>query len=202
MNRRAMLLLLLLLIGGAIVNVAVAWGLPTFTKGWHASAATLNLRAIGRGVERYAMVYPGEPEPASDRAGSLARMDGRGQRDINTERGRWFALQLEEGTSGHSRTMRTGWPLLSLHGPLAHPHISDGLPRTLRALQAMRPLWPGFLVNTLFYALLLWLIFFAPFAVRRALRRRRGACEKCAYPIGTSPVCTECGTAVVRKAEP
>lgn len=29
-------------------------------------------------------------------------------------------------------------------------------------------------------------------------RRRSGLCEKCAYPIGVSPVCTECGAAVVR----
>lgn len=57
--------------------------------------------------------------------------------------------------------------------------------------------YDGLIVNTLVYALLLWLIFFAPFAARRALRRRRGTCEKCAYPIGTSPVCTECGAAVV-----
>ena len=36
---------------------------------------------------------------------------------------------------------------------------------------------------------------------RRTRRRRRGQCEKCAYPIGVSPVCTECGAAVVRDSE-
>ena len=30
-------------------------------------------------------------------------------------------------------------------------------------------------------------------ALRRFLRLRRGLCPKCAYPIGESTVCTECG---------
>ncbi|TVQ53683.1 MAG: hypothetical protein EA377_07490 [Phycisphaerales bacterium] len=58
------------------------------------------------------------------------------------------------------------------------------------------PLFLGTLLNTLFYALLLWLLFFASFAARRALRRKRRLCEMCAYPVGTSPVCTECGARV------
>jgi hypothetical protein len=28
---------------------------------------------------------------------------------------------------------------------------------------------------------------------RRLYRRANGLCPACAYPIGTSPVCTECG---------
>lgn len=60
----------------------------------------------------------------------------------------------------------------------------------------LRPIWPGFIINTIFYALLLWLLFAIPFAVRRMLRRRRGVCERCAYPVGVSPVCTECGETV------
>ena len=55
------------------------------------------------------------------------------------------------------------------------------------------PIWPGFAVNTLFYAGLLWLLILGPFALRRLIRRRRGLCPKCAYPIGESFVCSECG---------
>ena len=58
------------------------------------------------------------------------------------------------------------------------------------------PLGPiplGFAVNTLFYAALLWLLIPGPFALRRFLRVRRGLCPRCAYPIGESSVCTECG---------
>lgn len=57
-------------------------------------------------------------------------------------------------------------------------------------------LWPGFAVNTVFYATILWLMLAAPFALRRRLRARRGQCQACGYPIGVSPVCTECGAAL------
>ena len=62
----------------------------------------------------------------------------------------------------------------------------------------LRPIWPGFAINTLFYAAILWLLFAAPGRVRRWRRVRRGLCAKCAYPVGTSDVCTECGASVRR----
>ncbi len=62
----------------------------------------------------------------------------------------------------------------------------------------LRPIWPGFALNTLFYAALLWLLIPGPFALRRFLRLRRGLCPKCAYPMGESGVCTECGGALAR----
>jgi hypothetical protein len=59
------------------------------------------------------------------------------------------------------------------------------------------PLWSGFAINTVFYAVILWVLFAAPFALRRRRRIRRGLCPACAYPVGASDACTECG-AVVR----
>jgi hypothetical protein len=59
-----------------------------------------------------------------------------------------------------------------------------------------RPRWPCFTINTLFYAAILWLLFAAPFTLRRHLRIKRGLCPACAYPIGASEVCTECGKPV------
>ncbi len=65
----------------------------------------------------------------------------------------------------------------------------------------LRPIWPGFAVNTLFYAATLWLLILGPFALRRLLRRRRGRCPACSYPMGESAVCSECGKALaVRRA--
>lgn len=60
-------------------------------------------------------------------------------------------------------------------------------------------LWPGFAINTLFYAITAWLLVVVPVRFRTYRRRRRGLCERCAYPIGTSPVCSECGAAVVSR---
>jgi hypothetical protein len=76
---------------------------------------------------------------------------------------------------------KAGWPLRAVH---AHGN----------ALRASA-IWPGFAINTVFYATILWGLFAAPFALRRRLRVKRGLCPKCAYPVGTSDVCTECGAA-------
>ena len=77
-----------------------------------------------------------------------------------------------------------------------------GLP--LRAFESdghewyMRPIWPGFAINTVFYAGILWMLFAGPFALRRRSRRRRGLCVKCGYDLRGSVdanACPECGTA-------
>ena len=58
------------------------------------------------------------------------------------------------------------------------------------------PFWSGFLVNTLFYAALLWLLICGPFALRRLIRVKHRLCPACAYPRGESDVCSECGKAL------
>ncbi len=57
-------------------------------------------------------------------------------------------------------------------------------------------LWSGFTQNVLVFAVILGLGIPGPFALRRFLRVRRGLCPKCAYPMGESGVCTECGGAL------
>jgi hypothetical protein len=65
-----------------------------------------------------------------------------------------------------------------------------------------RPLWPGFVVDTLFYAVILWLLIPGPFVLRRVIRIKRGRCPKCGYDlrgqppeVGAAPGrgCPECG---------
>ncbi len=76
------------------------------------------------------------------------------------------------------------------------PYIS-GLPRAL----PLRPIPGGFLINTLFYAVVLWLLLICGlFALRRQIRRLRGLCPKCGYPMGESSVCTECGEALPQRS--
>ncbi len=78
---------------------------------------------------------------------------------------------------------------------LGDPFASNAgaLPRLI----PYRPIWPGFALNTMLYAAMLWLLFAAPFALRRRVRIRRGLCPACAYPVGESDVCTECGQRVI-----
>jgi hypothetical protein len=62
------------------------------------------------------------------------------------------------------------------------------------------PLWPGFAINTIFYAAVLWLLWFAPGKIRRFIRIRGHRCPACGYQIapggGIDPVCSECGAAL------
>ena len=64
----------------------------------------------------------------------------------------------------------------------------------------IRPDVIGFTLNTIFYAVVLWLMILGPlFVVRRWVRVRRGLCPKCAYPMSESAVCSECGKALPRR---
>jgi hypothetical protein len=58
------------------------------------------------------------------------------------------------------------------------------------------PLWPGFLINTSFYALLTFALVRTPRLAIRIRRRRRGRCSACGYDrAGLEPgaACPECG---------
>jgi len=60
----------------------------------------------------------------------------------------------------------------------------------------LRPIWRGFALNTVFYAIILWLLIPGPFVLRRLIRIKRGRCPKCGYDLrGHLPGagCPECG---------
>jgi len=143
--KRWIVILLLLLIGGAMVNVAVAW----------AQIRTAEYRA------RQVLALRVNPQPRPFDLGTSEPMA------LSSSHGApipWFERELMFGESD-----------------IEWVHVIH---------------YDGFIINTLFYALLLWLLLFTPFAARRALRRKRRLCEKCAYPVGVSPVCTECGAVI------
>jgi hypothetical protein len=57
----------------------------------------------------------------------------------------------------------------------------------------LRPIWLGFIANTLIYAAALWTLGRVPTLMRRLVRAGRGLCPGCGYPPGDSDICTECG---------
>lgn len=107
-----------------------------------------------------------------------------------------------------------GWPMLSCRYTCTRRFTSSGaeviehcngikLPPRCRsndrtALPVL-PIWPGFAVNTVLYAGGLALLSFSSATIRRAIRRRRHCCPACGYPVGESPVCTECGCTLPRR---
>ena len=219
MKRRLLIIAVFLLLG-AVVNVAVAWGCAAwadlgtdYTEGisedgtasllrWSSNIGTLiyfernrtaTLNRAWRGRRRMDELSPywlhlNEP--------SAAYQSGRTNEDIRFIDARgWPVLTMwseyvwppwlyGDGTI----VVKGGLPLSSRHS-VSQLYFGPPFPRAL----PLRPIWPGFALNTLFYASLLWFLIPGPFVLRRFLRVRRGLCPKCAYPMGDSSVCTECG---------
>ena len=86
--------------------------------------------------------------------------------------------------------------------PKAEVRLGDMLYRA-KALP-LRPLWPGFAINTTFYAVLLWALWRSPFVVRRVIRRKHGRCINCGYDLrgAEHELCPECGCEVWAGVKP
>jgi len=215
---------------GAIVNVAVAWGFALWvdpteahyqfgvdrTQPWlwtlarfDALGTTLlfsnrgpdhgaKFPTTGASPRQSAPTWSGLVQPLSDFGGELITdeyrlVDGRGW-PVRALTLYCTALRLEGSTAP---AISKRW-LIDLDPSMSSP-IDWGGWATFRRLP-LRPLWPGFAINTIFYAAILWLVFAAPGVLRRRRRIKRGLCLACAYPVGTSPVCTECGKPVQQRA--
>ncbi len=192
--KRRLLIIAVFLLAGAVVNVAVAWGWalwgplpawvePTTPAGmWPRPVPDDWPRVVGGIQSNFGLT----------RIWTFSHL-GLG-RELPPE---YFTLRrdrfgfpsrcLEAEIQGAPRGAEI---LVGLRAPLSWR------PRWQAAVLPLRPIWPGFAINTIFYAALLWLLTVGPFTLRRFLRLRRGLCPRCAYPMGESAVCTECGMAL------
>ena len=187
MKRRLLIIAICLLLG-AVVNVAVAWGASISTQ----LVKTLYL-ADHLPEEEARTLWQGYVGVASPDKVAGDRYDG--PTVTLTLLHRWDA---GFPTSIHI-FVESGWPTRSMQGLMRPPGVDSYLLTQADVglvgyrLLPLRPLWPGFALNTFLYAAILWLLIPGPFALRRLRRVRRGLCPKCAYPMGESSVCTECG---------
>jgi hypothetical protein len=195
-------LLVLALVGaGAIVNVAVAWGLAYYAD-WD-----LFPRVVLKGddaVQAYQSHFRFQPIGQVDY--KPAEMSVRSCVGLEV-----FMCGMTFGEGFAS--LEAGWPKRSLsqefHMLKKRAELISGIPLNnpfvfpVRTALPLNPLFPGFPINTVFYASILWMLFAGPGWIRRRVRIKRGLCPACAYPVGSSPVCTECGKPVrVRSVEP
>ena len=213
--KRRLILVLLLLVGGAILNVAVAWGCACWSpltmalfapltepEPWHWRSNTPEdwpaaPNYVGRdesfGVsERYTEWVDARPGWLADQpAQEWVLSSGWPFRSMFIERHRILPREPCYGlwkVSVSQWTWDDGWPIPAWMPGSERGQLGvSGLP--------LKPIWPGFAINTVFYAGVLWLLFAAPFALRRRRRIKRGLCPKCAYDLRgcTGDACPECG---------
>ncbi len=233
MKRRLTKLVVFLLLG-AIVNVAVAWACALLVdfreaeavvggaKGrrgdwviWHHdTGSALRVRALpvsGNNIEEYEQ-YPLHPSLLPT-WGPLAAQVRQQTRDEPFVR-----VADAYGWPRHSMWCAFAWNTEQWPNVITDPRLSTLVitspmggfyELTLRALP-LRPIWPGFAVNTLLYTAILWLVICGPYTVRRMIRRRRGLCINCGYDLrgasrgasggGGGGVCPECGASGLRTA--
>jgi hypothetical protein len=108
-------------------------------------------------------------------------------------------LYTPHGFSDHNwpEQETQGWPLRAL----AEQIPPDDYPATVTVIKlenaklALGPIWPGFLIDTLFYAAIWGGVFFGFASAKRAIRRRRGRCPRCGYDLrrDLAAGCSECG---------
>lgn len=117
-----------------------------------------------------------------------------------------------------------GWPMVATSRYMVFPAVFDPAtqptpltngvtlsPRERSFLRsesdvlAISPVWPGFLVNTLFFASIYALLAIGPFVLIRRRRLKRNHCCNCNYNLAglaTGAACPECGTSAPHSASP
>jgi hypothetical protein len=201
-----LVLVLGLLSMGAIINMAVAWACVLRIDSALTNRQVLTPAEVDEILPAYGYkVAPGRLPILADRYQVLGFAFDEVvwmQRDSD---GRLPAHQLN--------VFSAGWPFLALEGTRCDALMSDvwTLPSSVMRLDnyrgyplPTRPLSPGFAINTILYAAMLWVVFATPGMIKRTRRRilrGRGLCIHCGYdlrgqpapPDGNSIKCPECG---------
>ena len=211
----------------AFINIAVA-GLcfhfrdPLFVQGWceacH-SRAGLSVPCFGRtesfGVTETVAFGPFDKAhpPANDMLG-LSYTDDVAHH-LTGEVVQAFRLRSAKPVQTKRTTLETwvieaeieiGWPYRCLWGVQRLEDDKGATGQLIGAIELnndssiVLPITPtsGFILNTLFYTVLLWLAWSTLFATVRLIRKRRGRCVRCGYDLrhAEHEVCPECGNAV------
>jgi hypothetical protein len=209
---------------GAIVNVAVAWVIVAFVGAISIRKDNFRELPVDVAIATWSREAPVEWQRARHIPGNAVESWATGRKDLMILADDPSSIELKAGRASlPSRSwsigyFAAGWPLPALQynsrlvreGRSATSECTFCLhiPRAITWIRGTRtlplwPTWPGFAINTIFYAAILWTLFAAPRRIRRRQRTKRGLCPACAYPISESATCTECGKPVrIRSAAP
>jgi hypothetical protein len=213
MKRRVLTILLFLLLG-VIINIAVAWSIVRWAR---------PIPVTQRSEDDHHRLIHGDSALAADLWEHHAPDDwrsatgGGGYEEFAA--GRLIRVVFRVPADGSEdvrigvREDRYGWPVKSLFNVQLHSYEAHGAWHYIRiragwhldgenelagrapgCVLPLGALWPGFVINTLFYAAVLWLLIPGSFVLR-------GRCPKCGYDLRGQPSedgagaggCPECG---------
>ncbi len=223
MKKRWAARILVFLLLGAIVNVAVAWGCARWANVRHdgyfvdakparwsyESASCFGaVRIVSSPTTETQVVFRGDETPNRCPAPAWSRVTSQSKESaslVEDARG-WPALALMSVLTYIDSDVDAGWVRAGDEFFIPEVwqtrwgiRVRDGRRAEDIHTLPLRPIWPGFAINTVFYAGMLWVLLAAPFALRRRLRIKRGLCPKCAYDLrgrgsgGAASACPECG---------
>ena len=187
---------------GAAANVAVAWGLanrenvrPIETRHRRASEWPEAVYTRTNWPPPTGGISDAECRGASYRFATASPLvDTLGHWSMSIEMYGWPVRSVRQVVTVEMpnvgvRAVQTGYECI--RSPLNLPALAAaGWSRYL----PIHPLWPGFALNTLFYAVPIGLLWLAPGTIRRSYRRRHHLCIHCSYPVGDpAKPCSECG---------
>ncbi len=206
---------------GVVVNVGVAWGLALWVQlgnNWYESDVACYRDTPGGSwfedepnavrVERLSWPPDGLTHP-TESPDARVRLGWPWYRGFTTDAFVSGNIMTEEAHV--VLAFRAGLPLRSAACFVADPDTPDheevwgvdtGLanqgmnplhPMWPTARLPLRPEFPGFVVNSLFYGGLALAAVVAPRSLRRRWRVRRGRCVGCGYELAGLVVCPECG---------
>ncbi|MEM7229290.1 MAG: hypothetical protein AAF432_10810 [Planctomycetota bacterium] len=216
---------ILFLLLGAVINVAVAWGIAACLKPQVGMTLQQLKDQDGKRVwysdmndERYVggryhestlqtivSLYYSKPfNPNFDSNSDIVRASWNDHAYRH-----WMSDELRDSEiKGYEYHVARGWPLITLRARYWHVRLtrflqSDGitLPKPWVGVIYLRiprvlpttPIWSGIILNSLFYAVVGFVIVRILLLIRHIVRARRNRCRQCGYPRGTSSVCSECG---------
>ncbi len=190
---------------GLIVNVAIAWMIPTVLRGnW------FNAKYDIEG-QSWPVSVPADWPPAEywssmsavgyDGVTAMANLDDLARtRRLDPSVVLYVATRHAYGLPFHAMTARQlqtqqGRSIREVDEGPFYRGFAVGLlhyPAPYRRI-ALFPLWPGCIANTLIYGLLAWLVVSAARRWRMARRRKSRLCPTCGYDYANLDVCPECG---------
>ena len=210
--RRVAAIIIVFVILGAVVNVAIAWGCEQFGSIRLLDTtliAKLRREQFDRADQNPSLGKPLWVKDAFRGPGTeIIRFSADGSQTEERRSGwPWRSVQCvvesrldrSGGQSNWRRSIQAGI-LVSGNAYLswdANPTMAMGL-QAIEKVVPLQPRWPGFVLNTIFWALVMWLLCMIPRWIRSGVWIIRRRCMRCGYPVGTSPVCTECGRPISR----